>query len=472
MTDRASSGGGSDAALRASATRLARPPAALDRGLDRIGLRTPLARDAALAAVLALAAAGLLWASLAIMGVVDGVRLPTGSAAALTAVVFLQPLPLCLRRRHPTGALLAVAAAQLAVYAFLPATVAFQGLATFVAGYTCGLLLSTRALVRLLVVVSLATALMSGAVAGTLFDPQPLPGSDAAQVLAEADPAVHLVILTGLLSAVGCYAVPALVGVYVATRRDYVELVRLRADEAVRAQRERAENAVRAERTSMARELHDIAAHHLSGMVVQAGAAERLIGRDDDAARAATSWVRTQGRETLDSLRMVVRALREPGPDGPGADGTFDGAPVPGIAALDRLVAAERRLGADVELTHEGEPRALPPVADITVYRVAQEALTNARDHASGAPVRIVLRHGSSRVVLEVANDPPPGGSAGAVGGASRGHGLLGMRERAQLVGGRLDAAPEGPGGWRVRLEIPLTGETGRGATQGTRGER
>ncbi|NJP66614.1 sensor histidine kinase [Streptomyces spiramenti] len=468
MTDRASRERSPADALPTPGARAARQTAVMDPLLDRIGLRTPVARDAALAAVLAIAAAGLLWASLTVMGIIDGVRLPTGSAVALTLVVCLQPLPLCLRRRHPTGVLLAVAAAQLAVYAFFPATVAFQGLATFVAGYTCGLLLSTRALVRLLVVVSVATALMSGVVAGALFDPEPLPGSDAARVLVEADPAVHLVILTGLLSSLGAYAVPALLGVHVATRRDYIELVRLRADEAVRVQRERADNAVRAERTSMARELHDIAAHHLSGMVVQAGAAERLIGRDDQAAREATSWVRNQGKETLESLRMVVRALREPGPDGPGADGTFDGAPVPGVAALDRLVAAERRLGAAVELTHEGEPRALPPVADITVYRVAQEALTNARDHAPGAPVRIVLRHGSSRVLLEVVNDPPEAPREAAGRGAPRGHGLLGMRERAQLVDGRLEAGPAGPGGWRVRLEIPLAVETGR-RTQGER---
>src|SRR5690606_22416313 len=154
--------------------------------------------------------------------------------------------------------------------------------------------------------------------------------------------------------------------------------------------------------------------------------------------------------ETLDSLRLVVGALRDPG-EGPAGDGPPDsGAPVPGAAALDRLVRTERELGADVELVREGDPYDLPPIADVTVYRVAREALSNARDHAPGAPVRILLRYGASRVALRVDNGPGRGRGGGPQSDAPRGMGLIGMAERAQLVGAELEAGPRehrcGPG--------------------------
>ncbi|MFD1531023.1 sensor histidine kinase [Pseudonocardia aurantiaca] len=263
-----------------------------------------------------------------------------------------------------------------------------------------------------------------------------------------------------LLSSVLTYVGAAVAGAYVTTRRQYVELVRVRAAEAVESQRARADAAIRLERSRMARELHDIAAHHLSGMVVQTAVVERLIDRDPQAAKEAAAWIRGQGKETLHNLRLVVGALREPGRDGAGdADVMGDGgAPVPGLAVLDRLVRTARDLGTPVELVREGEQRSLPPVADVTFYRVTQEALSNAREHAPGAPARVHLRHRASEVRLDVVDEAGPAGP-GAPRDVHRGLGLAGMRERAQMIGATFAAGPTPSGGWQVTLALPLDRE-------------
>ncbi|WP_017594502.1 sensor histidine kinase [Nocardiopsis potens] len=435
-----------------------RMTARLDAGLDRIGLRTPAARDRALAALMALVSTGMLWAFVRMLAANEGVRLPSAAVAALAILVYAQALALCVRRSRPVLCLAAVALAHAGAMALLPPHVTAQTLAPFIAAYTCGTLLPPRRLLRCAAAAAAVVGAGGALAAGTLLDAL-LRAEGAPGVLGPWTLQGHLVAAGGQLAvALAVYAGSALVGEHVATRRRYTGLVRLRAAEAVERQRERAAGAVMAERARMARELHDIAAHHLSGMVVQAGAAERLIGRDDAAAREATAWIRSQGRETLDGLRLVVGALRDPGePDGAGLPDS--GAPVPGAAALDRLVRSERDLGADVELVREGDPCDLPPVADVTVYRVAREALSNARDHAPGAPVRILLRHGASRAVLQVDNGAAPGRGGGPEPSALRGMGLIGMAERAQLIGAGLEAGPAPGGGWRVRLDVPLDRE-------------
>jgi len=427
----------------------------LDTALDRLGLRTPAARDRALAVLMVLVSSGMLWAFVRLLAEEDGIRLPPTATALLGVLVYTQSLALCVRRSRPVLCLAVMALTHLGTVALLPPHVTAQSLAPFIAAYTCGTLLPPRRLLRCITAVVVLLGLSGAAVAGTL--PGVLLDPEAAGVARHWTLQEHLLLVGGqLIVALAVYAGPALVGAHVATRRRYTGLVRLRAAEAVERQRERAAGAVMAERARMARELHDIAAHHLSGMVVQAGAAERLIGRDDPAAREATAWIRSQGRETLDSLRLVVGALRDPG-EGPAGDGPPDsGAPVPGAAALDRLVRTERELGADVELVREGDPYDLPPIADVTVYRVAREALSNARDHAPGAPVRILLRYGASRVALRVDNGPGRGRGGGPQSDAPRGMGLIGMAERAQLVGAELEAGPLPGGGWRVVLDLPV----------------
>ncbi|CAL9488546.1 hypothetical protein SUDANB121_03203 [Nocardiopsis dassonvillei] len=415
-----------------------------DALLDRVGLRGQASRDTALAVLVAAASVALLWSLLDLLEYLEGVGLPPATGAALTAAFTVQSLLLVVRRSLPAVCLLAGAAVQVLVMALLPPEVGLQGPALFIAAYTCGTRLPA---LRLTAAAAGGTALYW--LGGGLFQGLLAPPVDLPPV-----PENAVVTWLGLLvSGVPTFVLPALVGAYVGTRRRYVDLLRVRAAEEIRAQHDRTEGAIRAERARMARELHDIAAHHLSGMVVQAGAAERLVGRDDDAAREAMAWVRSQGKETLASLRSVVGALRDPGEDEGG--GIDRGAPVPGLSALDRLVGTEREIGAEIDVVREGEPYELAPIADVTAYRVVQESLTNARDHAAGARVRVLLRYRPDRFSLEVVNGP---GGSRATDREHRGLGVLGMRERAQVVGAALEAGPTGDGGWRVGWEMPVDG--------------
>ncbi len=430
-------------------TPTSRSLALLDTGLTWLGLRGPFSRDLLLGVLVALVSLGIL-ALLQVVARSAEMGFAPAAMAVLAVLTGAQSLVLCVRRSHPLLCLSVVVATQIGVLALLPADVSFQGLASFFVAYTCGAVLSSR---RLFWVMAAVVAVLGGF--GVVFALPPFTAlSPPAEV---SDP-----LITGTaraMSAVLSFGVVGFIGNDVATRRRFAWLERRRE---VEAQRERMQGAIRAERTRMARELHDIAAHNLSGMVVQAGAAEQLIGRDDRAAGEMTAWVRSQGKETLESMRMVVGALREPGEhpqgaDGAGSDGEpeVEGAPVPGIAVIDRLVAGERALGGEVSLERTGGVYDLSPVADVTFYRVAQEALANARDHAWGARVWVALDYRESEVVLSVENDP--GVERAEPSKESRGMGLIGMKERAQLIGAVLEAGLTDSGGWRVRLASPVT---------------
>lgn len=433
------------AAGRVPVPTSARVAEAADALLDRVGLRGRDRRDTALAVLVAVPSLGMLWLLLFSLVYTDAVALPPVTGAVLTAAVAAQSLLLAVRRRYPAVCLVGGTVLQLPVMALLPPEVGVQGLALFVAAYTCGTRLPALRLLGVIAGSVVLYWLVGGPVQGLLAPPADLPPAPPGPVGPWLEP---------LLSSVPTFVLPALFGAYVGTRRRYAGLLRVRAAEEDRARRERAESAIRAERARMARELHDIAAHHLSGMVVQAGAAERLVGRDDDAAREAMAWVRSQGRETLAGLRSVVGALRDPAEDERGV-GAERGAPVPGLSALDRLVGAERELGTEIEVVREGEPYGLAPIADVTAYRAVQESLSNARDHAAGARVRVLLRYGAEGFLLEVENGP---GGPRETGREHRGLGVLGMRERAQVVGAALEVGPSGEGGWRVRWELPTDG--------------
>ena len=410
--------------------------ARIDDRLSRLGVVGEFPRDVALA-VLVLVGSTALLAVLLVAPTPSGVSAfnpaQAGLALAGTAV---QALLLSLRRWRPALCLGLVAVAQTAMTVALPVSVTVRGFAPLVAAYTCGARLPVRRVSALVVgVVVLETA--GVAVAGLLVDPGG-PGG--------AGPLLTLV-LGALLAGVLTDAASAVLGAYVATRRRYADLQRLRAEDEVDAQRARADAAIGEERARMARELHDVAAHDLSGMVVQAAVVERLVDHDPQAAKEAAAWVRRQGKETLESLRQVVGTLR-------GAGDPDDGAPVPGLGVLEHLVDATCALGTPVSLTRDGEVPALPPLADVTFYRVAQEALANARDHAPGAPVRMTLGHREGQVVLEVHNDA--GTPLGARPADRRGFGLIGLRERAQIVGAQLEAGPTPCGGWRVAIMMAL----------------
>lgn len=421
-----------------------RPLVLLDTGLTRLGFRGPFSRELLLSVCVTLVSLAMLF-SVVGLAQAEGTPFTPAAVAVLTVLTVVQSMVVCVRRTTPLLSLSAVVAAQAAIIALLPADLAFQGLAAFFVAYTCGAVLPLRQLVWVLVTVVAVLSLF-----GVVFASPPLASlSPPAQV---PDP-----VLAGsgrALSAVLTFGVLGLVGNDVAMRRRFAQLERLRA---IEAEKERTERAIRDERTRVARELHDIAAHHLSGMVVQAGAAEKLVGRDSPAVAETVGWIRVQGKETLENMRLVVGALRESGEQSRGeVEGgpSADGAPVPGIAVLDHLVAGERAQGGEVALERTGTARELPPAADVTFYRVTQEALANARDHAWGSRVRVELHHRESEVVLQVDNGPGSEGEGSPKG--SRGLGLLGMRERADLIGAELETGTTESGGWRVRLTLPL----------------
>ena len=203
--------------------------------------------------------------------------------------------------------------------------------------------------------------------------------------------------------------------------------------------------AVVEERTRIARELHDVVAHAVSSMVVQAGAAEQVVEADAAYARAALASIRETGSEALEEMRRVVAILRQEGETG-------SLAPQPGVGMIPALLTETRSHGLEVDWVTEGEPVPLSPGLDLAVYRIVQEALTNVRRHACASRVCVRLAFETGRLRVEVADDGRgPGG-----GPTHHGHGLVGMQERATLYGGTVVAGPGDDRGFAVRAALPL----------------
>jgi signal transduction histidine kinase len=224
--------------------------------------------------------------------------------------------------------------------------------------------------------------------------------------------------------------------------------LRIRGERAALLEREQAAEARRAvveERTRIARELHDVVAHRVSLMTVQAGAAKTIAADDPEGASRAMHAVETAGRQALDELRHLLGVLR------PEADGEALG-PQPGLAAVPRLVDQFRAAGLEVSLTMDPPRPDLPARVDLSAYRIVQEALTNSLKHAGpGARTEVRLHTDSRGVDIEVLDD----GRGGSILTGS-GHGIVGMRERALRLGGRLDASPRAGGGFQVIARLPL----------------
>ncbi|MEH0828361.1 MULTISPECIES: sensor histidine kinase [unclassified Micromonospora] len=253
----------------------------------------------------------------------------------------------------------------------------------------------------------------------------------------------------------------------VRTRRLYVLSLEERAATLEREREAEARAAVAGERARIARELHDVVAHSMAVMIVQADGARYMLDRDPETARAAVKVVADTGRQALEEMRRLVDVLREPSPAEPPATAEPDDAAVAdpehrraAIAELPALLDRFRDAGLRVRHTVTGEPSALPPGLDLTVYRVVQEALTNALKHAGvGASVTVTLEHAPDAVVVRVVDDGhgrPPVGPA-----PSGGHGLVGMRERVGVYDGSLVAGPRLAGGWRVEARLPLPSTPG-----------
>ncbi|MDQ3876503.1 MAG: sensor histidine kinase [Actinomycetota bacterium] len=235
-----------------------------------------------------------------------------------------------------------------------------------------------------------------------------------------------------------------LLGAYLRTRRLYVAELQERTVRAELAREEQARAAVANERARIARELHDAVAHGVTVMVVQAEAAEEMLGGDPERARQPLRKVQQTGREALVELRRLLGLLRE-------EEAEALRGPQPGVAELDALIADVEAAGLPVELRVEGERVELPSGMDLSAYRIVQEALTNALKHAGPASATVALTYGDGVLDLEITDD-----GVGQASANGAGHGLAGMRERVALYGGELTSGPRPDGGYAVRARLPV----------------
>jgi len=336
-------------------------------------------------------------------------------------LVLLATLPLALRTRAPVT-----------VFAFVHAVgVLYISLGYWPVVITFGPMLAvyTVASVRPARTTAVCAAVM-GAVwvyAGLVTD-----GSSMASVLAQA------------------VAYPLVFWWFGHIARRTAELTRqLRAEQAERARREVAE-----ERVRIARELHDVVAHHMAVINVQAGLARFVFTTDAPTAREALDTIAGASGEALEELRRMLGLLRAEGVSG------ADGAPAPGLGQLAEMVDRVRAGGVPVDLRVTGEPRPLPPGVQLCLYRVVQEALTNVLKHAPGANAAVELAYRAGEMTVSVIDDGKgvdPDRKRGRGG-----HGLIGMRERAKLYGGTIVVGPRSEGGFGVHLTLPTSVQAAR----------
>ncbi|WP_327134711.1 histidine kinase [Streptomyces sp. NBC_01343] len=228
---------------------------------------------------------------------------------------------------------------------------------------------------------------------------------------------------------------------------------------------ERARRTLLEERARIARELHDVVAHHMSVITVQADSAPYRLPGMPEPVREEFAAIAASARESLGEMRRLLTVLR--GDRANGGDGTRppDGtgalAPQPGIGRIQQLVEATVRAGQPVELSlAAGAERAAPPAVDLSAYRIVQEALANVVRHAPGAETRVSVTHDAGEVLVLVVNGPAARDAAVEPVGSGTGHGLVGMRERVRLTGGTLDTGPLPDGGFRVAARLPLNDAT------------
>ncbi|MCX4546463.1 histidine kinase [Streptomyces sp. NBC_01565] len=257
------------------------------------------------------------------------------------------------------------------------------------------------------------------------------------------------VFAAGFIGLTACLALLVLLawsaGAYVRQRRAYGEALRAHA----------AAQAVTAERLRIARELHDMVAHSIGVVAIQAGAAQRVLDSEPERVREALTAIETTGRDTLRGLRSMLDLLRRTDAQtSPGAEA----APLAGLADLDRLVAATAHAGVRVEVHHRGAPRALPEAVDRSAFRVVQESVTNVVRHAGARHCRVTLAWRQRELSVEIVDDGSADGddAAGAAHAAGAGYGIQGMRERVALLEGTFAAGPRAGGGFRAAAVFPL----------------
>lgn len=356
--------------------------------------------------------------ALAVATVIAG--LVTGPLWATLGWAAITTLPLYARRRRPWIALAAILAGML------------------LAG-----LLSVGQANSPSTVLALLTALF------TVANRLPWPHAVAAFVLTTASLIATVVTPPVVLSVTWVafvVGVPLAIGAALRNRRLLIERLRQTTAELERSRELVAKAAVAEERSRVARELHDIVAHSVSVMVVQAGAGERLVDTDAEAARGAFRAIGDSGRQALTELRRLLSVLRD--------DTDADLAPQPGLAALPTLVDGIRATGLDVVVEHTGSESTLAPGVDLTAFRIIQEALTNAVKHSDGNRVNVLVSYLGDRVELHI-DDDGSGATPGPLHDGS-GNGIPGMRQRAESCGGSLETRVVRGGGFRVTAVLPL----------------
>ena len=373
---------------------------------------TPPAADIALAAVLAVAAQLELWWSSFVVTVDPQVT----SKPALAVAELVGAIALAWRRVAPLAVLAVVVGAFSAeqIAAHPPDTLTGLVVLLVATGTAAALTEGRRQLIALGIIAlgMLASALRS-------------PG-DAAFL------AVLLVVAW-------------LAGRAVHRGRATVGLLESRARMLERERDERARTAAIEERLRIARELHDLVAHHVSGLVLQAGAARQVIRSDPDRAAQAMAVVEQAGREALDEMRQLLLLLR--------ADGEpADRAPQPGLDRVGEMAERLRVGGVDVRVHTSGDVRPLPAGVHLSAYRIVQEALTNAMRHGTPRTIDVQVRYLPEQLEVEIEDD-----GGGGAHSSTGGQGLTGMQERAALHGGRVDAGPHGTG-FRVFAQLPTRG--------------
>jgi signal transduction histidine kinase len=354
-------------------------------------------------------------------------------------------VPLVWRRRFPVAAAVVVSAAFIAGQALSVPEALIGNIALFIALYTVGAWDANRVrahVARLAISVAMIAWLFIAIYLGALdaLHAENTTGASFSPFVAFT----LIQVLTNLLYFGGAY--------YYGERAWHAALERQALAERtaeLEHERERlSEQAVALDRVRIARELHDSVAHHVSVMGVQAGAARSALSSDPAAATEALLHVEATARSAIDELHGLLRTLRDAG-DAPG-----DSSPgsTLGVTALPRLVQASLDAGLPTQLEVVGDPRPLPPALSLNLYRIAQEALTNARKHAGpDAEAEVRLRYLSDAVELEIANSGMTR-SLRAPGGL----GQLGMRERVATSGGSLEVGPRSRGGYLVRARLPL----------------
>ncbi|WP_341720301.1 sensor histidine kinase [Micromonospora sp. FIMYZ51] len=374
---------------------------------------------------------------------------PSGIEQLLWTVAV--PLPLIWRRRFPAATALVIAAAFIGAQVRAVPEWQLSQWALFAAIYTLGAWGRDRRLARRLRIGIIgAMFVWLGISYATSFDTIP---ADAFAEAVGPVPPMLAAIVTGVLINVLFFGFAYAFGetAWIAAQRQH-ELAR-HTEQLLRSQAQIREHAVIGERVRIARELHDVVAHHVSVMGVQASACRRVFDKDPGKARMALTAIEETARTAVDELRRMLGVLRARDTDGAG-EGTGQAA---GVDQVDAVLERAREAGLHATLGRYGEPRPLPGSLSQAVYRVVQEATTNALKHATGArTLDVRIRYLAYEVEVEVTDD----GRATRPTNAD-GLGLIGMRERVAAHGGEFEAGPRTGGGWRVRVRLPLPVPTG-----------